>query len=222
MEARIAACLADISEWRSAHHLKLKLDKTELMFLPGKGCPHRDLAIAIDNAVVMSTRTALNLGVTLDDRLSFSANIASVTRTGTFLLYNIRRIHPFLTEKAAQVLIQALVMSRLDYCNSLLAGAPASAMKPLELVLSESCGSSGVQPPQVHPHNYPSPFSALNPYSIQWNSSFLPPGYGQALHPCPTTSVCCLEATGFPIAQRSFWPFYTVTVFLGSGPTVVE
>ena len=104
------------------------------MFLPGKGCPHRDLAIAIDNAVVMSTRTALNLGVTLDDRLSFSANIASVTRSCRFVLYNIRRIRPFLTENAAQVLIQALVISRLDYCNSLLAGAPTSAIKPLELV----------------------------------------------------------------------------------------
>ena len=57
-----------------------------------------------------------------------------MTRSCRFLLYNIRRIRPFLTEKAAQVLIQALVISRLDYCNSLLAGAPASAIKPLELV----------------------------------------------------------------------------------------
>ena len=134
VEARIAACLADISEWMSEHHLKLNLDKTELMFLPGKGCPHRDLAITIDTAVVTSTRTARNLGVTLDDGLSFSANIASVTRSCRFLLYNIRRIRPFLTEKAAQVLIQALVISRLDYCNSLLAGAPACDIKPLELV----------------------------------------------------------------------------------------
>ncbi|XP_075995206.1 uncharacterized protein LOC143009231 [Genypterus blacodes] len=118
----------------SKHHLKLNLDKTEMVFLPGKGCPHRDLAITIDDSVVTSTRTARNLGVTLDDQLSFAANIASVTRSCRFLLYNIRRIRPFLTDKAAQVLIQALVISRLDYCNSLLAGAPASAIRPLELV----------------------------------------------------------------------------------------
>ncbi|XP_076002990.1 uncharacterized protein LOC142996006 [Genypterus blacodes] len=134
VETRIAACLADISGWMSKHHLKLNLDKTEMVFLPGKGCPHRDLAITIDDSVVTSTRTARNLGVTLDDQLSFSANIASVTRSCRFLLYNIRRIRPFLTDKAAQVLIQALVISRLDYCNSLLAGAPASAIRPLELV----------------------------------------------------------------------------------------
>uniref|UniRef100_A0A674D3N4 ATG16 autophagy related 16-like 1 (S. cerevisiae) n=1 Tax=Salmo trutta TaxID=8032 RepID=A0A674D3N4_SALTR len=40
---------------------------------------------------------------------------------------NIRRVRPCLTQEAAQVLIQALVISRLDYCNSLLAGLPAFA-----------------------------------------------------------------------------------------------
>ena len=131
VEENIAACLADISKWMSKHHLKLNLDKTELLFLSGKGCPHRDLAITVDTAVVTSTRTVRNLGMTLDDGLSLSANVASVTRSCRFLLYNIRWIRHFLTEKAAQVLIQALVISRLDYCDTLLAGAPASDIKPL-------------------------------------------------------------------------------------------
>ncbi|XP_068571416.1 uncharacterized protein, partial [Cebidichthys violaceus] len=131
---RIAACLADILKWMATHHLKLNLDKTELLFLLGKGCPHRDLSITIDDTVVTPTRTARNLGVTLDDQLSFSANIAAVKRSCRFLLYNIRRIRPFLTDETAQVLIQALVISHLDYCNSLLAGAPATAIRPLELV----------------------------------------------------------------------------------------
>ncbi|KAK0141174.1 hypothetical protein N1851_021816 [Merluccius polli] len=49
-----------------------------------------------------------------------------------FALYNICRIRPFLTRKAAQLLVQAPVISRLDYCNSLLAGLPASAIKHLQ------------------------------------------------------------------------------------------
>ena len=118
----------------ATHHLKLNLDKTELLFLPGKGCPHRDLSITIDNTVVSPSQSARNLGVILDDQLSFSANIAAITRSCRFLLYNIRRIRPFLTEKTAQILIQALVISCLDYCNSLLAGAPASAIRPLQLI----------------------------------------------------------------------------------------
>ncbi|KAI5618634.1 hypothetical protein C0J50_21833, partial [Silurus asotus] len=51
-----------------------------------------------------------------------------------FLLYNIRRIRPFLSIQAAQVLVQSLVISRLDYCNSLLAGLPLNAIRPLQMI----------------------------------------------------------------------------------------
>uniref|UniRef100_A0A674DUK9 Reverse transcriptase domain-containing protein n=1 Tax=Salmo trutta TaxID=8032 RepID=A0A674DUK9_SALTR len=131
---RISACLADISVWMTAHHLKLNLGKTELLFLPGKDCPFHDLTITVDNSLVSSSQSAKNLGVTLDNTLSFSTNIKAVTRSCRFMLYNIRRVRPCLTQEAAQVLVQALVISRLDYCNSLLAGLPACAIKPLQLI----------------------------------------------------------------------------------------
>ncbi|KAK0130517.1 hypothetical protein N1851_035256 [Merluccius polli] len=51
-----------------------------------------------------------------------------------FALYNIRRIRPFLMREAAQLLVQALLISRLDYCNSLLAGRPASVIRPLQRI----------------------------------------------------------------------------------------
>ncbi len=45
-----------------------------------------------------------------------------------------RKIRPFLSEHASQLLVQALVLSRLDYCNALLAGLPASSIEPLQLI----------------------------------------------------------------------------------------
>ncbi|XP_058870576.1 uncharacterized protein LOC131721200 [Acipenser ruthenus] len=78
--------------------------------------------------------TAKNLGVTLDPCLSYSQHISTLARTCRFFLSNIRRIRPFLTNYATQLLVQALVLSRLDYCNSLLAGLPASATRPLQLI----------------------------------------------------------------------------------------
>ena len=62
----------------------------------------------------------------LDNQLRCTAN-----RSCRFALYNIR---PFLTREAAQLLVQALVIHHLDYCNSLLAGLPASAIKPLQRI----------------------------------------------------------------------------------------
>ena len=118
----------------SAHHLTINLDKTELLFLPGKCPPTHDLTITFDNSVLAPTQTAGNLGVTLDSQLSLTANITATTRSCRFMLHNIRRIRPLLTQKAAQVLVQALVISCLDYCNSLLAGPPAGAIRPLQLI----------------------------------------------------------------------------------------
>ncbi|KAI5619704.1 hypothetical protein C0J50_20803 [Silurus asotus] len=111
--ARISACLSDISLWMRAHQLKLNPSKTELLVIPA---------------------TARNLGVTMDNELSFFPHVANVARSCRFLLYNIRRIRPFLSIQAAQVLVQSLVISRLDYCNSLLAGLPLNAIRPLQMI----------------------------------------------------------------------------------------
>ncbi len=53
-------------------------------------------------------------GVTVDDQLYLAANIAVITWSCIFMLLHIRKI--------------------LDYCNSLLAGVPACAMPPQQLV----------------------------------------------------------------------------------------
>ncbi|KAI4873412.1 hypothetical protein NFI96_016658 [Prochilodus magdalenae] len=118
--------LTDISSWMTSHHLKLNPSKTELLFIPSTTGLHCDLAISFGNSLI-----TLTLGVILDGQLSFSAYIANLTRSCRFLLYNIR---PFLSQEATQLLVQSLVISRLDYCNSLLAGLPLRAIRPLQLV----------------------------------------------------------------------------------------
>ncbi len=75
-----------------------------------------------------------NLGVIFDEQLTFKDHIAKTARSCRFSLHNIRKIRPFLTEHAAQLLVQALVISRLDYCNVLLAGLPSSTIKPLQMI----------------------------------------------------------------------------------------
>ncbi|XP_058877895.1 uncharacterized protein LOC131736422 [Acipenser ruthenus] len=71
---------------------------------------------------------AMNLELTLDPCLSYSQHIFTLARTCRFFLSNIRRIQPFLTNYSTQLL------AHLDYCNSLLAGLPASATLLLQLI----------------------------------------------------------------------------------------
>ncbi|KAK3514078.1 hypothetical protein QTP70_003216 [Hemibagrus guttatus] len=130
--AWISACLVDISSWMTAHQLKLNPSKTELLVIPGDPSPAQDLAISLNNSMISPSATACNLGVTMDNQLSFSSHVTNVTRSCRFLLYNIRRIQPFLSTQATQVLVQSLVISRLDY--SLLAGLPLNTIRPLQMI----------------------------------------------------------------------------------------
>ncbi|KAK3545757.1 hypothetical protein QTP70_011417 [Hemibagrus guttatus] len=118
----------------TAHQLKLNPSKTELLIIPGDPSPAQDLAISLSNSMISPTASARNLGVTMGNQLSFSSHVTNVTRSCRFLLYNIRRIRPFLSTQATQVLVQSLVISRLDYCNSLLAGLPLNAIRPLQMI----------------------------------------------------------------------------------------
>lgn len=125
VSARISDCLADISTWMKNHHLQLNLAKTELIVFPAKQVIHHNININIDSLSLVPSKTARNLWVIIDDQLTLTAHIASVSRSCRFALYNIRKIRPYLTQYATQLLVQTLVSSRLDYCNALLKGLPA-------------------------------------------------------------------------------------------------
>ena len=60
--------------------------------------------------------------------------VNSVVRSCYFQLRKIRRIKRYLTQDALKTLVQSLVISRLDYGNALLAGAPGTIVKKLQRV----------------------------------------------------------------------------------------
>ncbi len=118
--ARISGCLADISAWMKENHLQLNLAKTELLVFPATPTLQHDFTIQLGSSTITPSASVRSLGVIFDDQLTFKEHIAKTARSCRFALHNIRKIRPFLTEHAAQLLVQALVISRLDYCNALL------------------------------------------------------------------------------------------------------
>src|SRR4029434_9087831 len=85
--------------------------------LPSQQVIHQNIKINTDSLSLAPSKTARNLEVIIDDQRTFTAHIASVSRSCRFALYNIRKIRPYLTQYATQLLVQTLVSSRLDYCN---------------------------------------------------------------------------------------------------------
>ncbi|XP_073682691.1 uncharacterized protein [Garra rufa] len=148
--ARISGCLADISAWMKEHHLQLNLAKTELLVFPATPTLQHDFSIQLGSSTVTPSISARNLGVMFDDQLTFKDHIAKTARSCRFALHNIRKIRPFLTEHAAQLLVQALVISRLDYCNALLAGLPACTIRPLQMIQNAAARLVFNEPKKAH------------------------------------------------------------------------
>ena len=63
--------------------------------------------------------TARDLGVVIDTHLSLSDHVAPVCRSGYNQLRQLRAVVRCSSEDAAKTMIQAFVISRLDYCNAL-------------------------------------------------------------------------------------------------------
>ncbi len=126
--ARISGCLADISAWIKEHRLQLNLAKTELLVFPATPTLQHDFTIQLGSSKITPSNFVRNW------QLTFKEHIAKTARSCRFALQNIRYIRPFLAEHAAQLLFQALVISRLDYCNALLAGLPSNTIKPLQMI----------------------------------------------------------------------------------------
>ncbi|XP_050986346.1 uncharacterized protein LOC127177869, partial [Labeo rohita] len=148
--SRISGCLADISEWMKEHHLQLNLVKTELLVFPATPTLQYDFTIHLGTLTITPSSSARNLGVIFDDKLTFKDHIAKTARSCRFALHNIRKIRPFLTEQATQLLVQALVISRLDYCNALLANLPSCTIKPLQMIQNASARPVFNEPKRAH------------------------------------------------------------------------
>ena len=133
---QLESCLHDITHWLSDNFLKLNPSKTELLVTgPKNQIPlHRNLSLTLNGCIVTPSTTVKNLGVRLDENLSFATHIADISKSALYHLHNIRKIRPMLTDTDAATLIHTLVSSRLDYCNTLFSGLPASTTNKLQSV----------------------------------------------------------------------------------------
>ncbi len=148
--ARISACQADISCWMMDYHLQLNLAKTELLVVSANPSFHHNFTFQLGSSNITPSKTARNILVVIDDKLNFSDHITKSARSYRFALYNIKKIRPFLSEHATQLLVQALVLSRLEYCNALLAGLPAIFIKPLQLIQNAAARLIFNEPKRTH------------------------------------------------------------------------
>ena len=91
---------------------------------------HQDNSIG--NSKLQLSDRVCNLGVTLDKELSLSHHINETCKKATLAIRLIGRLQRYLNKDHLKMMVNAFVMSRLDYCNSLYCGLPRPQLQRVQ------------------------------------------------------------------------------------------
>ena len=187
--------------------------------------------MSISGCDIPFAQSVRNLGFYLDETLSMDAHIKYLCRILFCQLRRIGKIRSFLSTDAANKLAVSLILSRLDYCNSLLAGLPDNKLNKLQriqnhtarLVLRKSKHESATTLLRTL---HWLPVKARIQYKIArlcfrciYQNS-MPPYISDLLHPyCPSRTLRSLDTSLLTVSRFSLETFgkKSFSVF---GPTV--
>ena len=130
----LAACTVDVKQWYMQNGLQLNPDKSEALIV-GTANQLHDVTSAVTSVYVAGVDLSVAndmkaLGVVLDrDRLTFrkrhgSSTIVRLLFSG-YPPYTPSTVH----RNAVTLHACSLILTRVDYCNSVLYGAPASSIQ---------------------------------------------------------------------------------------------
>jgi len=73
-----------------------------------------------------------SLGMITDSRMCFDIHVGAVVRTCNYHTRALRHVRKHLTTETTQTIACSVISSRIDYCNSLLYGAPVAVVEKLQ------------------------------------------------------------------------------------------
>ncbi len=130
-------CVSNINKWMTLNLLKLNEEKTELIYFRSRYLrePFSTPSLTLGGKVVEAKPVVKNLGCLLDQHLTMEKQVSSTIQKCCFHVRSIARIRNTLDTESCKTLVVSTVLSRLDYCNALLAGAGKVLLQRLERVL---------------------------------------------------------------------------------------
>ena len=115
-------------------------DKTEFIWFGSRAnvklLQQIDTSLQIGAARIEPVSSVRNLGVHMDSEVSMRVHVAKVASACFYRLRRLRQLRFFLTKTTMHHIVSAFILSRLDYCNSVLASFPATTLAPLQTVMN--------------------------------------------------------------------------------------
>ena len=118
-------CLNLITDWMTSHFLKLNAGKSKLLIFSPKNTRNNiffDRVYLGSNIFIPVSDDAMNLGFHFDSELSHSKHINMIVRQSYSCISNIGRMKRYLTVDNLRCLVQSVLLSKIDSCNSLFFG----------------------------------------------------------------------------------------------------
>ena len=126
LQNRLSDCVDEMAAWMEFNSLKLNRSKTEAIWFSSlrkvKKLPTKQIRIL--DTFISPSESVKSLGVFMDRDLSMNSHISKMLQAGFSALEQIRSIKKCLSYESLRTLAVALILSRIDYCNTLLAGLP--------------------------------------------------------------------------------------------------
>ena len=93
-----------------------------------------EISIKTGDAIIKPTNCALNLGNMYDAELKSISHISKLVSTCYVILRRMSRITDLLDHDTCKILVQAFVLAKVDYCNSLLLGSSQYVLDKLQKI----------------------------------------------------------------------------------------
>ena len=145
-------CIQDVKIWMLVNGLKLNDEKTEVILIGSKHFRSKlsDFSIQVGDNRVCSVSSVRNLGVIFDQSLSMETFVLKKCQIAVLNLRSIAGMRKYMDEDIAKTLIQAMVISKLDYANGLLYGVDKKLMRKLQLIQNSAARLISRIPRRAH------------------------------------------------------------------------
>ena len=127
-------CATRIKSWMDGNRLKMNNGKTEFKMFGSKYQLNKCIThqININGVPVQRADVIRYLGAWMDKHLSLKHHVKLKYRAVMFNLIRIKQLRSYLTEATCNILVMSLVMSHIDYANSILMNLPEHVLGQMQ------------------------------------------------------------------------------------------
>ena len=143
---RLQRCISAIGDWCASRRLQLNPSKTELIWFGSRASLRKiaanDLSLRVGGDVIIPVNVVRDLGVTFDSQLTMQRHVNKVASACFDHIRRLKQIRRLVGPEVTATLVSAFVLSKLDYCNAVLAGLPKSTTAPCTATCTERRGKT--------------------------------------------------------------------------------